>query len=747
LYHEVSGELLGAADERPLVILLEDLHWADDSTLGLLRSLGQERRAALIIACTFRDTEITPELTDTLAALARSSGHVRISLRGLSVDSVADLAAQTGGDRLDMATAEALRERTDGNPFFVSELVKLWASQGRLKDEDRPHDVPLAVGDVIRSRVARLPADTQAVLTLAAAAGRTFDLSVVATAAAIEEDHLVDLIDGAMVTGVLTDDPDSSHRAMFCHDLVRETIYQSLSGLRRARLHRRVAEAFAAQPDGAKRYVSELAYHYTLAASAGTAQQGLQYNCDAARQAGAQGANAEAARYWRAAFLLLDTVGADMARRYEVLVGMALAERLIPDGVASRVHFREAAELAEAAGEILMAAEAAIAGGSALGWNWTGYAQDDAYMALLQRLLRAVPDDNRRVSSLLLSSLALEQRVSVRDDVSSTAAAALALARKLDDQEVTFGALHASFAALHATPDALGRLALANEMTSLTTVPAGARATAYLARIQARLETADLDVEDDLVILDRLAEESFQPAIQSYTDWNRSLLVIASGPMDVAERLMQSSLERNVLRELGEGWMPFYTPQLLVVRWLQGRIGELEPFIPSLAENPTPGFRESAALVLASGGRANSAKELLEDGDGSLRPLVHDLTYAVNACGRAEALALIGDPVLAAEAYEDLKPYRGLMSVLTSGVCLGAIDFFLGRLAATAGQPEAAVKHLRAGLELNDRSGVHTIAVVNRVRLGELVESLGDPQGAALIDEGRRAGLALGVAI
>jgi DNA-binding SARP family transcriptional activator len=768
LFDSVATGLLETARDRPVLVILDDLHWADASSLALLVVLAERLRGHdLSMVATFRDSGTTPELRHTIAALARTPGHHRIGLHGLTTDDVIELTAHAAhgahaahaahtndaGPPVDVATAEQLRARTDGNPFFLTELIKLLASEHRLGAGATPA-IPDVVADVIRSRLARLPEDTRAVLTVAAVAGRTFELPVVQHATALDEDHLLDLVDGAIVTGLLTDDPSSPGRMRFNHALVRETLYGDLTSPRRARLHRRVAEALEGQPNGPDRYLDELAHHYRAAlpaATGGTSTPALEYTCRAAARAAANAAHAEAVRYWAAALALLEEAApTDRHRRYEVLHGLAQSERLLPDAVASRTHYREAAGLAAADGDLASAAAAALAGGNAMSWNWTGYLTDDAYVELLDRLVQRIAHDDPRQRSLLLSTLALEHTARAHAPLGPSAAEALILARQVGEPDVLFAALHASFAALQGAPDGAGRLALGNEMVELAEqaeLPPPARATARLARTQARLEGGDLEVENDLAEAARLAEISYQPGIASYVDWNRSLLALARGPLDDAETAINRALEGNVLLDSEGGNTAFYQAQLFTLRLLQGRLAELEPLVPFLVESDTPGLRETGALILATLGRRDDARAaLLGEGKG-LAPLARDYTYIVTACGRANVVALIGDPQLAAQAQEELRPYAGQFAVVNCTICLGAVDHYLGELAAATGDLDEAVRWLRAGIERNEGAGARTWAAVGRLRLGGLLEAAGDVGAADVLAEGRRLAVALGLGV
>jgi hypothetical protein len=188
----------------------------------------------------------------------------------------------------------------------------------------------------------------------------------------------------------------------------------------------------------------------------------------------------------------------------------------------------------------------------------------------------------------------------------------------------------------------------------------------------------------------------------------------------------------------------YYWAQLLVLRWLQGRLDELEPWVPSLAESTTPAAPDGAALILATKGRREEARSVVCDPTGVLRPLNRDFTFVATACVRAEVLTLIADPALAQAHHTDLSPFCGQVALAAHAVSLGAVDYFLGGLASTFGDASRAAAHLRAAVDLNDRANALTWAAWSRIRLGRLLEVEGDPAGSLLLDEGCAAAEALG---
>ena len=312
LYDVVREAIERAAAERPAVLVLDDVHWADASSLRLLRFLAVELRdAAVLVVVTFRDTEEAEKTAfgDTLADVGRQPDAERLRLTGLSEHDVADLLRLTTSIPEDaVATIAAdVHQRTSGNPFFITELVRLMESERRWDTAGSAVDVPVAVSDVIRRRVRRLPEDVQTVLGVAAVIGRRFELDVLALACGLDAERTLEVLEAALVTRVIVEERPGRYR--FAHALVTETLHHDLAPSRRARLHGRVAAAIesSAAADLAP-YYSELAHHYANATTAAS-EHALAYARLAAEQATSRLAYDEAVLQWRAALSALDRSG------------------------------------------------------------------------------------------------------------------------------------------------------------------------------------------------------------------------------------------------------------------------------------------------------------------------------------------------------------------------------------------------------------------------------------------------------
>ncbi|MGH9225464.1 MAG: ATP-binding protein, partial [Acidimicrobiales bacterium] len=291
LYDAVVGFVLRLAADRPVVLAIDDLHWADWPTLQLVQLLAARLTTArVLLVATYReqDTGTSGPVVATLATLARVPDLLRIRLSGLAEESIALLLAYATGRDADPEVAEAIRARTEGNPFFVSELLQLLQASGQLAGTDHQiasYVIPLGVRDVVRQRLARLPGDSRSFLGPAAVAGREFDVDVVATAAGVDGDRALELVESALDVGVVVEDPATAGSYRFSHSIVRETIYDGLSALRRARLHRAIGLALARGPHAEDDHAAEIADHFLAASTAGDADEAYRWALRAADRA------------------------------------------------------------------------------------------------------------------------------------------------------------------------------------------------------------------------------------------------------------------------------------------------------------------------------------------------------------------------------------------------------------------------------------------------------------------------------
>jgi class 3 adenylate cyclase/tetratricopeptide (TPR) repeat protein len=258
LYTAVAERLTAAASQRPLLVVLDDIHWADTPSLELLETVALDLVAVrLLLVAAYREDEPNPAkaLTRVLNAVVRCPWTQRVVLRGLAEDAVGQLIRDAMQEEPPPALVAAVHSRTRGNPFFVAELVRLAAAEPSLGLDALATGIPLGVSDVVRWRLQALARDTRELLELAAIIGDAFDFRLLAQASGGDGDACVERLEPALAIRTVVETEEDAFR--FSHGIVRETIVQDLTPLRRARLHARVVDALVAD-DGTAGDVAEI---------------------------------------------------------------------------------------------------------------------------------------------------------------------------------------------------------------------------------------------------------------------------------------------------------------------------------------------------------------------------------------------------------------------------------------------------------------------------------------------------------
>jgi DNA-binding SARP family transcriptional activator len=710
LHRAAVSQLTAVAGRGPLLLVVDDLHRADEGTLDLLTALLAEPEPVtgpVLIVGTFRATEITPELTGALARLARTE-PVRVYLGGLPEAATGELARTVARQDLDPATVRQIHRRSGGNPFFVRELARLLAAEGSAA----LRDVPAGVRDVIRHRLARLPDPAQTVLRQAAVIGRDVDPDVLAALAG-NGGPMLDALDCALRAGFLSEyGPDG--RLRFTHILVRDTLYHDLSVLRRARWHALAGEAIERlYPHD----VTALAHHFTRAADPATAPRAARYAGEAARQAEPVNPH-QAASLWREAVAAYDrTAGTDLRGRLEAVMG--LGRTLAVTGHLDEAR-RYRAEAMTGAGTIEdPALTATVLTAFEVPAIWTR--NDDEHLSdrvvrATERTLAALDGEQPELRSRLLSTLALELRGTTTGRGGRAAREAEALARGSGDPTLLAFALNARF--MHT----FDRTGLAGERARVGAelVEVAARhnlvtfeVLGHLILMQARGALADLGGADaHAAAADRLAERYDLPLVGVFTQWYGALRLAVEGRLAEAETAYRAAHAR-----LAPGGMPGMERGLLALALLslrleeqrleerrlgerglkEQRLGERR-----LEEQPGPGAAGCAQpdrdgwaswdwgpyepwarpLILLSAGRRDDAATALR----SVPDSPHDLLREARLCLTARAALALGDRATMSRVYTELVPAAGELAGAGSGVLtLGPVADHLGDLAAALG--------------------------------------------------------------
>lgn len=334
LFEAVSQLLAAASTSAPILLVLDDLHWADQGSLLLLRHMIRcTRQAPICIVLTHRNDvpEWSSDFRDLVESLRREYSPARIALHRLSDDDVREMIEEWTGRKSPPSLTRLVARHTEGNPLFVVEMLKhldeVRALTGR-EEWDGPitlEDVGLPEGirQLIGRRLERLGLTTRRLLTIAAVVGRDFRLSVIEGLVDVGEDAVLDAMDEALTAGIVTEEPGAAGNFSFTHTLIREALYTSITAARRVRLHHRIATAIEQQSSPFETRVAELAYHFGQAAVYKSAEKAIEYATRAGDHAIATLAFESAAHWYETALRAMDFIGpaADApAKRFELHV-------------------------------------------------------------------------------------------------------------------------------------------------------------------------------------------------------------------------------------------------------------------------------------------------------------------------------------------------------------------------------------------------------------------------------------------
>ncbi|MGH9187469.1 MAG: ATP-binding protein, partial [Acidimicrobiales bacterium] len=577
LFDAVAGLLGRIAHERPLLLVLDDIHWADRGSLLLLRHVTRSLSGQpVLIVLTAREGEPgrTDELLTLLAQLWTETPVARLSLGGLSETDVISLVratADTGGDDV----GREIHRLTDGNCFFARELARHVAAG------PDPARLPESVVDVVRKRVAHLSETTGDVLRAAAVVGREFAVDVLAAVTDRSEDAVLDSLEEAAAARLAHEVPSAVDRFAFAHALVRDALGEELSASRRGRLHRRIGEAIESlRAADLGPSLADLARHFCAAPERSTMAKTVGYARAAAQRAQNQFAFEEAVSLLEGALAVLDRVGVagedhEVALRSDIELALGHAWYGAADPDTARHHYATALELARQSGNQEMLAEAAL-GVTADGV--TAGEVDPAAVSVLREALDGLSDADASLRVRLLAQLTRELLFTGSPvDSAAVAAEGVRVARSSGDPNLLGAALGGLHQALLGPGDPHTRLAIADEIVTLagSTRDPGLRRWGHAYRVIDRWQRRDIDgVIADIAAHERAAAAMRPPLFQWWAEalWAAHHLagarfVEADDRIERARSLGRAAGDPNV----DSTWRM----QHWLLRWCQGRTPEV----------------------------------------------------------------------------------------------------------------------------------------------------------------------------
>ena len=711
------------------LIVVDDLHSADAASLQLLRLLMDriDGSGLLVVVTTRRsDAQDLAALDETLSAIDRSRSGERLAVGPLGVDDVGRLleaVASRSGDPVDQAELTALsrtlHQRTGGNPFFLTELVKLLRSERRLPEGANDpmverDQIPASVRDVIRRRVQRLPEDTQTLLRVAAVAATSaasVDVELLAAASGVDIDRTAALIEPAVLTELLVEAGDGWSWT-FAHDLGRDSILASLTKLQRSRLHARIAASLEELHLTGLLPVDELAAQYASAGRSAPAERAATYARLAAEAARERYSWDQSALNFRRLVAALDRdPEASVAERIDARIELARDLRLNGDLTAVHAVLEEAIGQATALGDVpRLAAATSVYGGISL-WNWRSKGVVDHRMVGLLDRLAGSDELGERSRAETLGTLAVELYYgSERRRGIAAGFEAVEIARALGEPELLGRTLNnLMIASWEPGHDQLRMDLLAEALelvgSGLTT---HAEAIARMHRLSLSLRRGDVDTYlGDLARASAIAATLSIPEIEAQVSYQTATRLLLAGELDAARSKAEQSRNRLLLTDLwGAQWCRLVLSSC--VAWWEGSLGDKADELTDACADPTyTGLRPLAVVAVADAGDRSGAASLFDRWFTEIEAGWWS-DFELIAWGMAAAEV---DSVEAAGLYCQVSVHAGELVTVGSAIgCWGAADLILASLARRLGDADAVERHLAVAEQLVDRTGFPLLA-------------------------------------
>jgi tetratricopeptide (TPR) repeat protein len=730
LFEAATGFLRRAASVEPMLLVLDDLHAADDPSLLLLQFLARQLRGArLLVVGTFRDVETArpPGVGDVMGQLVRE-GQL-LNLGGLGRDEVKGLIEVLSGVAPSPAQVAAVHERTEGNPLFVREVVRLLATEAAQHDSRRGVPIPGSVRAVIGRRLAPLSANAVQVLSAAAVVGREFDLALVGPACELPVARVLDGLSEAAALSVVAEEEATAGGYRFSHSLMREVLYERLPIPARMQLHRRVGEAIEGlYGTGSGAHLAELARHFAEVAAAGEAAKALVYARRAGDRAMGVYAYEEAVAEYQRALHALRFAGPDEPGRCELLLRLGAAQARAGNYQQARESCLRAAEISRKLGAPEQLARAALGLGER---QVEGGLVDRQLVALLQEALDGLGPQGSSLRARLLARLSLEFTFSDETDrIQSLSLEAVAMARRLGDPAALRTALDTRWMAVWG-PDGLGeRTALAAETLRLAreTGDREMELDGHAHRAASSLESGDARaVAAGIAAHARLAEE-LPVAIHRWAATTmQGLQALLDGSFQDAERLADEALSVQPRRP---NVMFTHLVQVALLRWEQGRLVELRDRLQEVVDQFPRAAFATAWLSLADA----------ELGDGErarrgLRSLTEQLPQQprngiwLPAVALASMLAAqLNEPEAAGSLHPLLAPYAEHIVAFTAPqpvACHGSASLYLGLLATVTASWAEAADRFETAISAHDRLGARPLLARTRYAYARMLLARG----------------------
>ncbi|MFN2562995.1 MAG: AAA family ATPase [Jatrophihabitans sp.] len=725
LFEAIVALLDSTAVHGPVVLVLDDLHWADPATLLILKHLMRSPTSSnLLIIGTYRDVEVGRghPFASVLHDLRRERVPLeRVELAGLSQAEVTELITSWAGQQPPEQLTRAVWQETEGHPFFVEEVLRHLLETGGIKEAGGRLaagtalriGIPESVRSVVESRLARLDEQTQRVLSIGAVVGREFSAAVVEKISGLSPDQLYEHLEEAASARLVVETQGGQITYRFSHALIQDTLYERLARSHRTNLHMRVGEALEELGDTRpEQHLPGLAHHFFKAARTSEAlDKAIEYAIRAAELAAGQLAYEAAAEQLENALHGLAVQGGNLGLQCDLL--LSLGENLWNSGEygQARDAFARAAVVAERMRSPSQLAAAALGLGGRMGMPLEGGMVDTLLIETLEKALRMLHGGDSPLRARMMGRLASALLFSERDKANDLGRQAIAMARRIDDPALLARILADTWLACWRVGNLDERLRTAAEMEKLA-----AKAESSGPLLEARFwRAATLFEAGDVVAAEQHLDHSrvlVDELRQSYYTWFHTLYeagrAIMHGDLTVGEQLMWQAVDTGQTSD-NPCAAELFAPQVLHLRILQGRCAEIHGGSKSISEHfhTIPAFRAGLACIYAELGLEPEARREFERlAVNDFADVPDDVFWISTMVLSSDVCAFLGDTRRAETLYRLLLPLADRYAVLGSvSVPVGTVQRALGAMATLLDRFSAADEHLQRAAAFEQRVG------------------------------------------
>lgn len=736
LFDAVTGFFSRAAQDAPRVLVIDDLQWADEPSLRLLRFVASHMdRTPILLLGTVRDDALAKDAPARphLDALSRQRGCRNHALSGLSENEVALYVSSLLGGPVSPNLSRAVFDKTGGNPFFVRESLRLLETRGQLDVSGETTlpvlQLPEVAKDTVRRRLELLSEETLRTLQCAAVIGNQFELPVLEPVRGVPGRALIAQLDEAEKENLVVSTREGVSRYVFRHGLVRDTLYEDLPSVERLRIHAAVGSALETRrgSSGPEIY-NELAYHFYQALPESESERAVDYLCRAARLSESVYAHEDSVRLYRRAIDAMAFQGQpDPIVRADLQLSLARALQAGGQYRRARTVLIEVAQRASEEGWPETLAEAAIA------LRPTGrpaVLPDPEALSALEAAREALSPRQHALRARVIGRLSYTPPYALdMGQRAKLSAEATELAQHAGDVDTQMDALVARLYALQGPDDIAATLEVSEQLLQLAVdhsrpqLQLEAHTFRYFSYLQLG-EIASADRENQ-----RALELSLQVRNVLWS-WHceraQALRAMCDGRLEDAELRLKELTPRG--RKLQGKLALLYFQSAMY--WLMRERGDLAAFKATQRDQVLERYGWSGQNLRAAVltyeldmGRLEAARsgfeELAQEDFDSLLPTGD---YVACLCNLATIAVAVGQQTPAEVLYERLSPYRRLNAVNSLGHYTGSASHYLAQLAVFLDRPKLAKDHFEAALEMNERMGARPALCRTRVSFGRFLQ-------------------------